>query len=285
MKDKKTAALLLSLVPIVLGCLLLIPAAAPPQDPSGPFRVERVVDGDTIVLADGRHVRYIGINTSERGEPSWREAKDYNVQKVGGQLVTLEFGQVTEDKYGRMLAYVFVGGEMVNAQLLKAGWAHLFVLEPIRYYDHFRRIQEEARAKGLGIWGKGGFTGPLKITALHADAQGDDRYNLNGEYVRICNISPQDVDLRGFSLVDHEGHRYIFTQGSLKPGYTALLVTGAGKDITAGADQLSFYWNSPYPIWNNKGDQAFLRNPKGHVVDTVVYRRGGRMRQDTGRAR
>lgn len=285
MKDKKTAALLLSFVPIVLVCLLLIPAVAPSQVPRGPFRVERVVDGDTIVLADGRHVRYLGINTPERSERFWKEAKDYNVRKVGGKAITVEFGQVTEDKYGRTLAYVFVGNEMVNAQLLKAGWAHLFVLEPITYYDHFRRLQEEARAKGLGMWGSGGFTGPLKITALHADAQGDDRYNLNGEYVRICNISPATLDLKGFSLSDQDGHHYIFPRGILKPGYTALLVTGVGKDITAGADQLSFYWNSPYPIWNNKGDQALLRNPKGHVVDTVVYRRGGRMRRDTGRAR
>jgi micrococcal nuclease len=287
MQDNRAVAFSLSLVLGVLACLLLIApgASAQAQDPRGPFRVKRVVDGDTIVLADGRHVRYIGINTPERGEPSWKEARDYNAQKVRGKLVTLEFGQVREDKYGRTLAYCSVGGEMVNAELLKAGWAHLFVLEPITHYHLFQRLQEEARANTLGIWGKGGFSGPLKITALHADAQGDDRQNLNGEYVRICNIAPRDVDLRGFSLIDRQGHRYRFTRGFLRPGYTALLLTGAGKDITTGADQLFFYWGSSYPIWNNKGDEAFLRDPQGQLIDTVVYPGGGRIRQDTERTR
>jgi micrococcal nuclease len=268
MKDKKTITISLSLVPIVLACLLFIPPVAS-QDPKGPFLVKRVVDGDTIVLADGRHIRYVGINTPEGGEPWWEEARDYNAQKVGGKLVTLEFGQVREDVYGRALAYVSVEGEMANAQLLKAGLAHLFVLEPIAYYHLFRRLQEEARAKGLGIWGKDGFTGPLKITTLHADAQGDDRKNLNGEYVRICNISPTDLNLRGFSLVDREGHRYRFTRGLLRPGYTALLLTGAGKDVVEGADQLRLFWGSRYPIWDNNGDQASLRDPHGKLIDTL----------------
>ncbi|OGP94396.1 MAG: hypothetical protein A2Z19_02725 [Deltaproteobacteria bacterium RBG_16_54_18] len=255
----------------VLGVLLLGSTLSLAFDIGGPFRVKRVVDGDTIVLADGRHIRYLGINTPEYGEPFWKEAKDYNALEVRGKSVTLEFGEVREDKYGRTLAYVFVGGEMVNAELLKAGWAHLLILEPIRYHDSFQKAQEEARAKGLGIWGPEGFKGPLKITSLHADASGDDRFNLNGEYVRICNISPLAVALPGFSLVDNEGYRYIFPAGVLKPGYTLLLLTGAGEDVVTG-DQLFFYWNSTYPIWNNKGDKATLRDPQGAVVDSFIYR-------------
>lgn len=278
---KNTKAIpFLSVLVVVLGYHLLTSPVASTQSLTGPFGVTRVVDGDTIVLADGRRIRYLGINTPEHDEPYWRKAKDYNTQKVGEQAVTLEFGQVTEDKYGRTLAYVFVRGEMVNAQLLKAGWAHLFVLEPITYYDHFRRLQEEAKAKGLGIWGKGGFTGPLKITRLNADTEGDDRYNLNGEYVRICNISPADLDLKGFCLSDQDGHHYIFPRGILRPGYTALLVTGAGRESTGGANQLSFYWGSRYPIWNNKGDKASLRDPRGRLIDSVVYHRGGRTRSE-----
>jgi micrococcal nuclease len=274
MNDKRAIIFLLSLVLVLLGCLFLIApeASTQGQDPRGPFRVKRVVDGDTIVLADGRYIRYIGINTPERGEPFWKEARDYNERKVKGKLVTLEFGQVREDKYERTLAYISVEGKMVNAQLLEAGWAHLFILEPITYYHHFQKLQEEARMQRLGIWGKGGFTGPLKITALHANAQGDDRENLNGEYVRISNISPRDLNLRGFSLVDREEHRYIFTKGFLRPGYTVLLFTGGGRDIVDGVDQLRLYWGSRYPIWNNKGDQASLRDPQGQLIDTFVYR-------------
>jgi micrococcal nuclease len=282
MKDKRPITIALLLVSIVLACPLFIHpvASLQAQDPKGPYRVKRVVDGDTIMLADGRYVRYIGINTPERGEPLWEEARDYNAQKVRGKLVTLEFGQVEEDRYGRTLAYVSYGGETVNAALLQAGLAHLFVLEPITYYHHFRRLQEEARTKCLGIWGSTGFRGPLKITRLNANAEGDDRYNLNGEYVRICNISPGDLTLRGFSLVDEQGHHYNFTKGLLRPGYTVLLFTGAGKDVVDGVDQLRLFWGSRYPIWNNKGDQASLRDLQGQVIDTVVYH-GERVRKDT----
>jgi micrococcal nuclease len=278
--NKRAIIFLLFLVLLLLGYLFLIApgASTQGQDPRGPFRVKRVVDGDTIVLADGRRIRYVGINTPERGEPLWGEARDYNERKVKGKLVTLEFGEVKEDTYGRTLAYASAEGEMVNTELLQAGLAHLFILDSITYYHHFRRIQEEARTKGLGIWGRGGFRGPLKITALHADAQGDDRTNLNGEYVRICNISPRNLNLSGFSLVDREGHRYLFTKGFIRPGYTVLLFTGAGRDIMDGVDQLRLFWGSRYPIWNNKGDEASLRDPQGQLIDTVVYRGGRRIR-------
>jgi micrococcal nuclease len=271
MKHKQTIAFLLTFLLALPGLCILISPQARAQDLSGPFLVKRVIDGDTIVLADGRHVRYLGINSPEHGEPSWKEAKDYNALKVKGRMVSLEFGEVLEDKYGRTLAYVFVGGEMVNAELLQAGLAHLFVLEPIPYYDNFLRFQEEARSKGLGIWGKDGFRGPLKITNLHADAPGDDRQNLNGEYVRICNVSARAVNLKGFAISDHAGHRYVFPRGLLRPGYTLLLLTGAGRDI-GGEDQLFFYWGSTYPIWNNRGDRATLHDPRGGLVDTFVYR-------------
>jgi micrococcal nuclease len=271
MKGMKTVTvLLLFLVGVLVGLLFIVPATSP-QDSRGPLAVKKVIDGDTIVLADGRRVRYIGINTPERGEPFWKEARDYNDLKVGGQLVTLEWGKIREDHYGRTLAYVFVGGNMVNAELLQAGWAHLFVLEPITYYAHFRRLQEEARMRRLGIWGRGGLTGPLKITTLHGNAQGDDRYNLNGEYVRLCNISPRNVNIRGFTLADLAGHTYSFPEVILRPGYTILLFSGKGYDITEGALQLRLYWGSRYPIWNNDGDTAFLRDPQGKLINTVDY--------------
>ena len=275
MNDKRAIIFLFSLIWVLLGYLFLIApgASTQGQDPRGPFRVKRVVDGDTIVLADGRYIRYIGINTPERGETLWKKARDYNAQKVGGKLVTLKFGQVKEDTYGRTLAYVSVEREMVNAALLQAGLAHLFVIEPITYHQNFLRLQEEARTQGLGIWGRDGFRGPLKITRLNANAEGDDRYNLNGEYVRICNISPATLDLKGFSLYDEQGHHYTFPKGLLRPGHTVLLFTGAGRDIVVGVDQLRVSWGSSYPIRNNKGDVSSLKDPQGKLIDAFEYRR------------
>jgi len=188
-------------------------------------------------------------------------------------------GGMPLDKYGRVLAYLYVGKKMVNEELLRRGLAHLFVLEPIRYYRRFYTLQEEARKKRLGIWGEGGFIGPLKITRLCADAPGDDRFNLNGEYVRICNISSSAVNLEGFTIRDKEGHLYRFPRAWLKPGYTLLLFTGSGKDVREGAYQLRFYWCRDYPLWDNKGDVASLYDSQGRLIDRFLYiRRKGRRR-------
>ena len=272
MKRRRAIVFLLSLL-LLLGCFLHIHTWASCQGLEGPFRVQKVIDGDTVVLDNGRHLRYLGINTPERNERFWREARDYNDRMIKGKLAMLEFEQVKEDKYGRILAYVYVGKKMINAQLLMVGLAHLFILEPNKFYNYFRTLQEEARVKGMGFWGKRGFRGPLKITRLNADAQGDDRYNLNGEYVRICNISSMDINIKGFTLSDREGHNYSFPKAILRPGYTLLLFTGEGRDILKGADQLQLYWGSGYPIWNNKGDTVYLRDTQERLIDTVVYER------------
>ncbi|MBW2014138.1 MAG: thermonuclease family protein [Deltaproteobacteria bacterium] len=79
------------------------------------FHVKWVNDGDTIVLADGRHVRYIGINSPEidhennKAELFGYEAKKYNKTLVLSKMVRLEFDKETHDRYGRTLAYVFLG--------------------------------------------------------------------------------------------------------------------------------------------------------------------------------
>ena len=253
---------------LLLACLFLAVAS-----PLYPFetRVARVIDGDTVVTTEGKALRYLGINTPERGEAFYEEAKVENRHLVEGKRVRLEFeeGQ-REDKYGRWLAYLHVDGAMVNEVLLRKGLAHLFCIQPIKYYRRFLTLQEEARKEKRGIWGDR--PGPLRITSLHADAPGDDRLNLNGEYVRICNISPAPVDLKGFSIRDRFGHIYIFPGGVLRPGYTALLLSGNGRDVLEGPE-LRFYWGSPYPIWNNKGDTAYLYDPQRRLISRFEYRR------------
>ena len=69
--------------------------------------VREVIDGDTIVLHDGRKVRYLGINAPENGQPYAREATNFNRRLVSGLPVRLEFDQVREDRHGRLLAYVY----------------------------------------------------------------------------------------------------------------------------------------------------------------------------------
>jgi micrococcal nuclease len=239
-----------------------------PRFPSSSFAatVANVIDGDTIVLTGGTRVRYLGVNTPEYGQPFYEEAKRYNERLVLNREVRLETRGQAHDGYGRTLAYVYVGDVLVNARLIAAGLGHLFVIGSLDRYEEWLRLQKDAQAQHKGMW-RNGVPGPLKITTVHADAEGDDRRNPNGEYVRICNVSNGPVDLRGFSIHDSGPYRYVFPGGTLEPGYTALLLSGKGRDNTTSRRQLTFYWGSG-PVWNNDGDTASLFDANDKLIDS-----------------
>ena len=113
--------------------------------------VTYVIDGDTIILKDGRHVRYIGIDTPElnseyqkvvvREDVAARKAKEANEKLVLWKKVVLEKDVQELDQYGRTLAYVWVDGKMVNEELLKEGVAVLMIIEPnVRYVERFKSM-------------------------------------------------------------------------------------------------------------------------------------------------
>ncbi|MGH7311836.1 MAG: thermonuclease family protein [Candidatus Rokuibacteriota bacterium] len=143
--------------------LLLLTAAATAAQP-GSFEgvVVRVVDGDTIhVRVDGRveRVRYIGVNTPElrhptRGaEPGGREARTVNAALVAGKRARLELDVQQRDRHGRLLAYVWVHGVMVNAELVRRGYAQVMTVPPnVRYQELFLALQRDARQSGRGLW-------------------------------------------------------------------------------------------------------------------------------------
>jgi micrococcal nuclease len=124
--------------------------------------VVRVVDGDTIHvrLADRiEKVRYIGVNTPEvhhprRGqEPGGPEAAEVNHALVSGKRVRLELDVQARDRYGRLLAYVWVDDLMVNAELVRRGYAQVMTVPPnVRYQALFLRLQRDAREAGRGLW-------------------------------------------------------------------------------------------------------------------------------------
>lgn len=124
--------------------------------------VVRVVDGDTIhVRLDGRveKVRYIGVDTPEvrhprRGaEPGGRAATRVNARLVDGRRIRLELDVQERDRYRRLLAYVWVGHLMVNAELVRLGYAQVMTVPPnVRHQRLLLRLEREARAGGRGLW-------------------------------------------------------------------------------------------------------------------------------------
>jgi len=154
------SGLLLAISPALLAATPLCPPA--PDSPS--IGVRRVIDGDTLVVADGRHVRFIGINAMELGhdggtdQPYAAAARDRLKRLIkdhGGKL-NLESGSETYDEHGRTLAYLFAGGEDLGAELIREGLAVVVAVPPdVARLDCYAEAETQARAAHLGIWSKG----------------------------------------------------------------------------------------------------------------------------------
>ncbi len=104
--------------------VLATAACAPPPPSSLPGNVERVIDGDTIVMVGGERVRLIGIDAPESGQCGANDATALLIARVAGQQAQLTPGARTDrDEYGRLLRYVDISGFDVQLELLNAGFA------------------------------------------------------------------------------------------------------------------------------------------------------------------
>jgi micrococcal nuclease len=134
----------------------------PPRD-AVRAKVQRVSDGDTFVdTVQGRRerVRVIGVDTPESvdpnrpDEPYGQEASDFAKHYLDGETVRLAGDAEPRDRYGRMLAYVWLeDGTFWNALLVAEGYAQQLTIPPnVTYADLFRRLAREARQHDRGLW-------------------------------------------------------------------------------------------------------------------------------------
>ncbi len=153
MRLLRPLGLLLSLHFCLLGCLWA-------QKPEYHY-VRWVVDGDTIVLDNGVKVRYASINApeiaheGEPGEPFGRVARRANKRLVRGKEILVEPAEQPHDRYGRLLAYVFLPGrDLVQKRLVSQGLAFVCYEPPnLKYYATLLQVQRKAMNRKRGLWG------------------------------------------------------------------------------------------------------------------------------------
>ena len=96
-------------------------------------KVVEVVDGDTIkvfVAGEKHTLRYIGIDTPEMSAADGAAARAQNIALVSGRTVRLEQDVSPTDPYGRLLRYVWIGDMLVNAELVRLGYARAVAYPP-----------------------------------------------------------------------------------------------------------------------------------------------------------
>jgi micrococcal nuclease len=145
------AYLVLTLSGALAGCA---PSRLPAQQ-TADCVVGHIVDGDTFRCRDGRKVRLIGIDSPEqRQRPYGAQAQAALVRMAPpGTALRLEGDAAGTDRYGRVLAYAWLGSILVNEALVREGWAVRYTVPPnIKYADRFGGAQQEARARGRGLW-------------------------------------------------------------------------------------------------------------------------------------
>ena len=109
--------------------------------------------------------------------------------------------------------------------------------------------------------------GELAVAIINADAEGDDRENLNDEYVIFRNDGDSSLELTGWTVSDEAGKTYQIPDGfTLDPGATVTLHTGSGTDA-----KTDLYWDAGRPVWNNDGDTVTVTTSEGEVVVEETY--------------
>jgi micrococcal nuclease len=162
---RKASPLILLAIPVVAALACHAGAENPPA-PAPVALVERVVDGDTLVVRlDGQpvKVRLIGVDAPESVDPRKpverfaHESAAFLRRLVEGKHVRLAYepAGARVDRYNRTLAYLYLepGGLFVNREIVAKGYAFAYVQYPFQYMADFRRAERAAREKGLGLWG------------------------------------------------------------------------------------------------------------------------------------
>jgi len=228
------------------------------------------------------------------------KAKVFTDIMLKGKDVQIEFDEKAglRDNFDRLLAYVYIDGKDFGKMLVEKGYARVYVEGEFSKESEYLRAEEEAFNSAVGVWScreitmittpTPAFTTPIvppitpaptptptltqapipevRIVYVHYNAPGDDRYNLNGEYVVIKNYEDKPVNLEGWKLRDEYGHTYVFPSVLIPSGGTITIYTGSGINT-----ETQLYWGRDWPVWNNDGDTAYLYDSLGRLVDSYSY--------------
>ncbi|NYT21832.1 MAG: nuclease [Methanomicrobiales archaeon] len=296
-------ALITALLVFTAGCTVQI--GDPGQGGAGtrqftpgipyPARAVRVIDGDTLRVAfpDGSQetVRIVGVDTPEvtpgGNNPdsfagvtdpwflaSWGEEASATLRReVEGREVTITIDRSAgeRDRYGRLLAYLHTtDGTDFGELLLSRGLARVYTAESFARKEYYLAVQDRAVRAGTGVW-SGLTPAPpgsdgVFIADVHYDATGDDRTNLNDEYIILENGGATVLVLSGWQIRDSDGFAFTLPEAALGPGGGIVIHTGCGTD-----NRTALFMCSPVPVLNNDGDTVTLHDTGGTEISRFAW--------------
>lgn len=196
--------------------------------------VARVIDGDTLELTNGQKIRFKGINTPEKSMPFSKEATEFVRELIEDKSVQIESHGT--DKYGRILAFLFIDGKNINKALLNEGLATLYYYEKDNYYNDFKQAEEFARLNRKGLWKKSPNTKCLELIQLKYQ---EEPTRCSNDELLVLENSCGEMEL---TIKDDATHIYKET-------------------IPKGTFTKKFSC-----IWNDAGDSLYIFDEKGLLI-------------------
>lgn len=201
--------------------------------------IERVIDGDTVV-ANGTSIRMLGINTPEKGEMYYSEAKAFLENLVLNKSVRIE--RHGKDLYKRDLAFLFIDDENLNVKIVENGFANVYILDNKIYETQLREAWENCVNKNINFCKKSDDKCANCISLKELDYKKDIAVFEN-----VCDF---DCNLNGWSIKDEGRKKFVFDS-----------VLKSDESVEVTADDFGQEY-----VWTDTGDTLFLRDKDGGLV-------------------
>lgn len=191
--------------------------------------VERVIDGDTFVSGNNS-IRLLGINSPERGEKYYDESKKFLEEMILNENVTLEYVGERQDKYGRILAYIYFNEKNVNVNLVEQGFANYY------FYSGKDIYSDDL----MGAWNLC-IKNNVNLCEKSKDICGECVSVSQSKIVNECDF---DCNIEGWEIKTEGRSKFTFEEKTFFPGQEI----GFELDLA------------------NSGDSLFLRDKEGKLV-------------------
>ena len=203
--------------------------------------IEKVKDGDTVLLEDGRTIRLLNINTPEKGRPFSNNSSHYLSSFMNKTIILEKSGT---GKYGRVLGRLYYNKKYLNLELIKLGFAHTYYLDK-NEKPLFIESENNARINEIGIWEKSKNYGCL-MAEIHKKE----------EYVVIINSCGKN--LAGWMIKDESSQAFILPNVN----YPTQFIINSSKGENTNDE---IFWGRGN-VWNDDKDSIFIRDKNGKLV-------------------
>ena len=214
--------------------------------------ITEIVDGDTAKTNETA-IRLLGINSPEKGEEYYEEAKQFLKSKILNEKVELKFTSEKTDLYGRTLAYIISEDKNINFQLVENGFANCYFYDKDNYHKECQKIWKTCINSNKNLCEKSYDKCSGCIILESFDYKNEELIFRN-----ICNF---DCNLAKWTIKDEGRKKFVFPEFILKQNYKLTIKISEGKD----SDSILFWRKQDY-VWTDSGDTLFLRDSKNKLV-------------------